>query len=309
MSTLLSARQSWLLINSQLYKFPNNRPVNIRPDIYRASLNQTSVELNICIPVNARGSPPVNSVSSSEPGNRFWVGGDAALGHWRGGDGLLLWVRQRREETSLGQDLHSIRECSHTSTAVLLGLFIHLIGLWVAVRLHTHFPLHAFKSVVRRKKNNSWKLQAEGWITILFPFSSQFNYMHECFERVFCELKWRKQVRTTPFLFLSGKHMTPCQVWNSKHSLLFEVSWQIQYATNTFSSGCCFMWYDSFYMCFSWCQVEEEASDKDNKNCSNNGEQRACFDILYFVLNTKQQYCWRHTKHSTTKAPVLRVSG
>lgn len=24
----------------------------------------------------------------------------------------------------------------------------------------------------------------------------QFNYMHECFERVFCELKWRKEVRT-----------------------------------------------------------------------------------------------------------------
>lgn len=23
----------------------------------------------------------------------------------------------------------------------------------------------------------------------------QFNYMHECFERVFCELKWRKEVK------------------------------------------------------------------------------------------------------------------
>lgn len=28
----------------------------------------------------------------------------------------------------------------------------------------------------------------------------QFNYMHECFERVFCELKWRKEVRTVCFL-------------------------------------------------------------------------------------------------------------
>lgn len=28
----------------------------------------------------------------------------------------------------------------------------------------------------------------------------QFNYMHECFERVFCELKWRKEVRTVYFL-------------------------------------------------------------------------------------------------------------
>ncbi|KAF3834050.1 hypothetical protein F7725_025254 [Dissostichus mawsoni] len=44
------------------------------------------------------------------------------------------------------------------------------------------------------------------WVKIFTPY---FNYMHECFERVFCELKWRKQ-------------------------------------------------------------VEEEASDKDNKNCSNN---------------------------------------
>ncbi|XP_043994817.1 sorting nexin-27a [Gambusia affinis] len=44
------------------------------------------------------------------------------------------------------------------------------------------------------------------WVKIFTPY---FNYMHECFERVFCELKWRKQ-------------------------------------------------------------VEEEESDKDNKNCSNN---------------------------------------
>lgn len=26
----------------------------------------------------------------------------------------------------------------------------------------------------------------------------QFNYMHECFERVFCELKWRKEVKRKP---------------------------------------------------------------------------------------------------------------
>uniref|UniRef100_A0AAY4DGA6 Uncharacterized protein n=1 Tax=Denticeps clupeoides TaxID=299321 RepID=A0AAY4DGA6_9TELE len=46
------------------------------------------------------------------------------------------------------------------------------------------------------------------WVKIFTPY---FNYMHECFERIFCELKWRKE-------------------------------------------------------------VEEEASDKDNKNCSNNGK-------------------------------------
>lgn len=32
--------------------------------------------------------------------------------------------------------------------------------------------------------------------------SLQFNYMHECFERVFCELKWRKEVRTIQFWLL-----------------------------------------------------------------------------------------------------------
>ncbi|NXJ72798.1 SNX27 protein, partial [Rostratula benghalensis] len=29
------------------------------------------------------------------------------------------------------------------------------------------------------------------WVKIFTPY---FNYMHECFERVFCELKWRKEV-------------------------------------------------------------------------------------------------------------------
>lgn len=56
----------------------------------------------------------------SEPGHSFWVGGDATLGHWWGGDGFLLWIRQSREETSLGQDFHSIRECAHTCADVWL---------------------------------------------------------------------------------------------------------------------------------------------------------------------------------------------
>ncbi|TNM93139.1 hypothetical protein fugu_018541 [Takifugu bimaculatus] len=59
------------------------------------------------------------------------------------------------------------------------------------------------------------------WVKIFTPY---FNYMHECFERVFCELKWRKQ-------------------------------------------------------------VEEEASDKDNKNCSNNE---------YLPPLETQQKAWRH---------------
>lgn len=31
---------------------------------------------------------------------------------------------------------------------------------------------------------------------------------------------------------------------------------------------------------FLCCQVEEEASDKDNKNCSNNGKQQLQFVLL-----------------------------
>lgn len=49
-------------------------------------------------------------VSPLEPGYCLWLGGDEALGHRRGGNGLLLWIRPRREETSLGQDFHSICE-------------------------------------------------------------------------------------------------------------------------------------------------------------------------------------------------------
>uniref|UniRef100_A0AAR2JMV9 Sorting nexin 27a n=1 Tax=Pygocentrus nattereri TaxID=42514 RepID=A0AAR2JMV9_PYGNA len=32
------------------------------------------------------------------------------------------------------------------------------------------------------------------WVKIFTPY---FNYMHECFERIFCELKWRKEVANT----------------------------------------------------------------------------------------------------------------
>uniref|UniRef100_A0A9J7ZJ46 Sorting nexin 27a n=2 Tax=Cyprinus carpio TaxID=7962 RepID=A0A9J7ZJ46_CYPCA len=35
------------------------------------------------------------------------------------------------------------------------------------------------------------------WVKIFTPY---FNYMHECFERIFCELKWRKEVLITYYL-------------------------------------------------------------------------------------------------------------
>ncbi|XP_051992062.1 sorting nexin-27-like [Xyrauchen texanus] len=58
------------------------------------------------------------------------------------------------------------------------------------------------------------------WVKVFTPY---FNYMHECFERIFCELKWRKE-------------------------------------------------------------VEEEASDKGNKNCSNND----------YLSPLEQQKGWCH---------------
>lgn len=84
----------------------------------RTQQHHYNVQLNIHMPMYAQGLPTVNPVSSSEPGDSFRVGGDAALGHWWGGNGFLFRICQRREETSLGQDFHSIRECAHCRTAV-----------------------------------------------------------------------------------------------------------------------------------------------------------------------------------------------
>lgn len=202
-------------------------------------MNQTSVVLNIYT-MYAWGLPAVNSISPLEPGDSLWVGGDAALGHRRGGDGFLFWIRQRREETSLGQDLHSIRECICTCCCLtcLPGIllcssllcFIVFVGICSfkvtkSVMSCCESYSHVIEAVVRRSKEILLKIKhnlslwlcrlivvhRKARITFLFAFFSQFNYMHECFERVFCELKWRKQVRTTPFLFHSGKLMTQCQ--------------------------------------------------------------------------------------------------
>ncbi|KAM4691025.1 sorting nexin-27 [Rhinophrynus dorsalis] len=60
------------------------------------------------------------------------------------------------------------------------------------------------------------------WVKIFTPY---FNYMHECFERVFCELKWRKE-------------------------------------------------------------VEEEATDKDNKNCSNDS---TCSKNIFQIVRLQQK--------------------
>ncbi|KAL7977993.1 hypothetical protein Chor_004980 [Crotalus horridus] len=60
------------------------------------------------------------------------------------------------------------------------------------------------------------------WVKIFTPY---FNYMHECFERIFCELKWRKE-------------------------------------------------------------VEEEATDKDNKNC---GKDSLCSKNIFQLMRTEHR--------------------
>uniref|UniRef100_A0A8C2B4Q7 Sorting nexin 27a n=1 Tax=Cyprinus carpio TaxID=7962 RepID=A0A8C2B4Q7_CYPCA len=69
------------------------------------------------------------------------------------------------------------------------------------------------------------------WVKIFTPY---FNYMHECFERIFCELKWKKEVLITYFSVVV--------------SLPF-----LSFVVNEFL--------------FDMLKVEDEASDKDNKNC------------------------------------------
>ena len=52
------------------------------------------------------------------------------------------------------------------------------------------------------RSSKAWPFSTWSWevneccyvVSLSFFFFFQFNYMHECFERVFCELKWRKEV-------------------------------------------------------------------------------------------------------------------
>lgn len=79
----------------------------------------------------------------------------------------------------------------------------------------------------------------------------QFNYMHECFERVFCELKWRKEVKRST-----------------------QKCW--------FKPDICVL--NSYNVCVL--QVEEEATDKDNKNCSKDGmcgKVRLCLPLSSLI--------------------------
>lgn len=95
------------------------------------------------------------------------------------------------------------------------------------------------------------------WIVCLCSLL-QFNYMHECFERIFCELKWKKEVLITYFSVVI--------------SLPF-----LSFVVNEFL--------------FDMLKVEDEASDKDNKNCSNNGKKKTLLPSFYHT-RTLIGFCW-----------------
>lgn len=81
----------------------------------------------------------------------------------------------------------------------------------------------------------------------------QFNYMHECFERIFCELKWRKEVLIT----------------------------RTDFCFSFFNFSCHLLMSFSLIML----KVEEEASDKGNKNCSNNGKRNLLPSFYHTQVN------------------------
>lgn len=67
-------------------------------------------QLYLCARVTVSWGPYWHRSSAPESGNRVWLGRDAEVGYrWRG-HGVLLWVRPRREETTMGQDIHTLCE-------------------------------------------------------------------------------------------------------------------------------------------------------------------------------------------------------
>uniref|UniRef100_A0A6Q2Z1J9 Sorting nexin 27a n=1 Tax=Esox lucius TaxID=8010 RepID=A0A6Q2Z1J9_ESOLU len=137
------------------------------------------------------------------------------------------WLFTTEEEILLNDNQLAINYCFHQYLSVLRGcdgyneiIFPHCScdsrrkgHVITAISIH-HFKLHActeegtlenqviaFEWVEMQR----WDTDEEGmafcleytrgekkprWVKIFTPY---FNYMHECFERVFCELKWRKE--------------------------------------------------------------------------------------------------------------------
>lgn len=92
-------------------------PLSFRPSPAPAAM-RTSL---ICHPLPGLTPAPASQthllvLGCSEPGNSVRVGRDAAVGHRRRRDGLLFRIRARREEASMGQDLHAVCEwCTGSS--------------------------------------------------------------------------------------------------------------------------------------------------------------------------------------------------
>uniref|UniRef100_A0A8B9HWB7 Sorting nexin 27b n=1 Tax=Astyanax mexicanus TaxID=7994 RepID=A0A8B9HWB7_ASTMX len=166
---------------------------------------------------------------------------------------LRKWLFTTEEEILLNDNELAINYCFHQALDDVKRGFIKaeeksyqlqklseqrkisMVGFSVQSYIH----LHLYNQVIAFEwaEMQRWDTDEEGmafcfeytrgekkprWVKIFTPY---FNYMHECFERVFCELKWRKE-------------------------------------------------------------VEEEATDKDNKNCSKDGmcsKVRSILPFSYFL--------------------------
>lgn len=79
------------------------------------------------------------------------------------------------------------------------------LHMWVLHNLSHHIHTHT--------QTCWWESECVWCFFSVNSFSPpQFNYMHECFERVFCELKWRKEVPC----FKNLRCLHSCRVWGCR---------------------------------------------------------------------------------------------
>uniref|UniRef100_A0AAR2LGN8 Sorting nexin 27a n=1 Tax=Pygocentrus nattereri TaxID=42514 RepID=A0AAR2LGN8_PYGNA len=141
---------------------------------------------------------------------------------------LRKWLFTTEEEILLNDNELAINYCFHQYLSMVRScegyneiIFPHCAcdsrrkgHVVTAISIH-HFKLHACTEEGTLENQviafewgemQRWDTDEEGmafcfeyargekkprWVKIFTPY---FNYMHECFERVFCELKWRKEV-------------------------------------------------------------------------------------------------------------------
>uniref|UniRef100_A0A9J8CPA5 Sorting nexin 27a n=1 Tax=Cyprinus carpio carpio TaxID=630221 RepID=A0A9J8CPA5_CYPCA len=147
---------------------------------------------------------------------------------------MRKWLFSTQEEELLRDNPLALHYCFHQYLSLLRScegynevMFPHCAcdsrrkGHVITAISMKHFKLHACTEdgtlenqviVFEWSEMQRWDTDEEGmafcfeyvrgekkprWVKIFTPY---FNYMHECFERIFCELKWRKEVLITYYL-------------------------------------------------------------------------------------------------------------